>query len=183
VQVGVVVRLGAAEPDALLRDLVLGPGHEALRPAGVHARRTGSVLHDSADVRRRAARAQRWWAANSSCSSARRGHKARRPTVWPLLGTRARGPAAHGRARLVQHLDGARGLERAALGARAQLARNVVTAPTSPPTTQKPKVYRVPTYRHAASLRCPSACSCPPVRTAATRRQPARRLRSKVKIF
>ena len=45
VQVGVWARLGAAEPDALLRDLVLGPGHEALRPAGVYAacRPTGGV--------------------------------------------------------------------------------------------------------------------------------------------
>ena len=88
-RVGVWARLGAAEPDALLHDLVLGPGHEDLRPAGVHARRTGSVLLDSTAVQRRAERARGCPCCTSRRVGAPRGRRARRPTARPHPDTRA----------------------------------------------------------------------------------------------
>ena len=115
VRVGVWARLGAAEPDALLHDLILTPGHEALRPAGVYAacRPTGGVCIRSSARRSTLARS-----VTAVLRPRRRSRRRRRPSLWRRPGTTAQGSTVRGRAHR------ARGRRQCRVG-RLQVARRL----------------------------------------------------------
>ena len=114
-RVGVWARLGAAEPDALLHDLILTPGHEALRPAGVYAacRPTGGVCIRSSARRSTLARS-----VTAVLRPRRRSRRRRRPSLWRRPGTTAQGSTVRGRAHR------ARGRRQCRVG-RLQVARRL----------------------------------------------------------